>query len=214
MKFLTVLLIIIFTEVYSPASEEGGTQFIYLVKQHWHTGIVFEINSIDTAEWKEIKDFKNFKYVDVGWGDEEFYQYPGDFDIGLAVKAIGYPTASALRIEGFNFEADKYAELSDYTIRIPVTGEQLHTLYKYVSDAYFKNKNGDTEILSERYSGNIKFYRANDKYHLFNTCNTWIAKGLEKAGFKINPSLVILAQDLFLQAERFGTVLKSDEKSN
>ena len=66
---------------------------IYLIKQYWHTAIVFNTTDIDTNIFPEAKLFKKYKLLDIGWGDAEFYQYPG-FDSGLAFNALFYPTLS------------------------------------------------------------------------------------------------------------------------
>ena len=58
---------------------------IYLVKQYWHTAIAIQIEDIDAELFPEVELFKDFKIIDIGWGDEEFYQHPG-FDSGLALK--------------------------------------------------------------------------------------------------------------------------------
>jgi hypothetical protein len=80
---------------------------IYLAKIRWHTGIVLDKKSIDTVIWPESNEFKDYKYLDVGWGDSAFYVNRG-FNLGLAVKALFYPTNSVLRVEGFSFPVRLY----------------------------------------------------------------------------------------------------------
>ncbi|MCL4279574.1 MAG: DUF2459 domain-containing protein, partial [Ignavibacteriaceae bacterium] len=46
-------------------------------------------------------------------------------------------------------------------------------------------------------------------YHLFNTCNTWLARGLKKAGFDIEDN-IILTEQLFNEADKFGDVVKAE----
>ncbi len=182
---------------------------IYIVKQRWHTGIVLQRSLVDSTIWKEINHFKNFRYIDVGWGDEAFYQYPG-FDLELAVKALFYPTPSTLRVEGFNLSIEQYADISDIVVELPISSEKLKDIYMYISSTYARNSNADVIIQIERYSGNIKFYKAKGEYHIFNTCNTWVAEALNKAGFDI-PDDVILAEQLFNEVQNFGKVLKAEE---
>jgi len=183
---------------------------VYFVKQRWHTGIVFKVSDVDSVLWKEISGFKNFKFVDVGWGDEEFYQHP-DFDVWLAVKALFYPTASTLRVEGFNIDINRYIEISDIAAMVFLSKKEFDILCKYISDTYYEDNRGNNVILNKRYDGNIIFYKAAGNYHLFNTCNTWAARGLQKAGIKINPSLIILAEDLFHAIDESGIILKSND---
>jgi len=58
--------------------------------------------------------------------------------------------------------------------------------------------------------GRIIFFKANGEYHLFNTCNTWLAKGLKQAGIEITDD-IILTEQLFNEAAKVGRVIKVDE---
>jgi uncharacterized protein (TIGR02117 family) len=168
---------------------------IYLVKQRWHTGIVIETSKIDTNLWKEADQFKQFRYIDAGWGDEAFYQ-SNDFDLELAVKALFYPTTSTLRIQGFNLMIEQYAVISDIILEIKISNQQLAKIIKYICGTYSRNNEGEAILQIERYNGRVKFYKAKGNYHLFNTCNTWIAKALKEAGFQIRND-IIFAEELF-----------------
>jgi len=195
---------------YEYITKRDSNYKIYLVKQRWHTGIVFKREEIDTTIWKDIHAFKNFNYVDVGWGDEEFYQYP-DFDFELAVKALFYPTNSTLRIEGINISIDEYASFSDIAIELSISSDGLEKIYKFIDSTYQRDENGKSILLSERYNGYIKFYKAKGEYHLFNTCNTWVAEALNYGGIKI-PTDVVLAEQLFNEALDFGKIIKAEER--
>lgn len=178
---------------------------LYLVKQRWHTGLVIETAIVDTAIWNDIKDFKHPKYIDVGWGDAAFYQHP-DFDLELAVEALFFLTPSALRIEGFNFPIREYLEMCDVALKLKVSEEGFRKICRFIQSTYYHDDGGNFEILSSRFAGNVKFYRANGNYHVFNTCNTWMAECLAKGGVKIHTQ-IILAEQLFKEAEKVGRVV-------
>ena len=180
---------------------------IYLVKQMWHTGIVFNTSDIDSSIWPEIKYFKDFKYIDVGWGDSAFYQDP-DFNLVLAAEALFVPTPSTLRIEGLFSSIDNYIKSSDKAVEIKLTQSQLDKLCKYIHDNYYRNKQHKLIVYDKEEGGKIIFYKANGKYDLFNTCNTWVARGLKKAGFKNIDDNLILVKELFQQAGKMGKILK------
>jgi uncharacterized protein (TIGR02117 family) len=187
------------------SSSSFSSQFyVYLIKQRWHTGLVFEKAKVDTFIWNEINSINDKSFVDVGWGDKDFYQHPG-FDAELAFKALFYPTESTLRVEEINIPIKQYAEISDIAVRIELTQNQFNDLCRYVHDTYLRNENDELVIFSEQYNGNIKFYKAKGNYHIFNTCNSWIAKALKHAGFDISEN-IILAEQLFNEAQEFGTV--------
>ncbi|MCH8034001.1 MAG: DUF2459 domain-containing protein [Bacteroidetes bacterium] len=186
----------------------SGKKEIYLIKQYWHTAIVIEKNDIDPEILPEVKYFNDFSLLDFGWGDEEFYQYPG-FDSGLAVKALFYSTPSTLRVEGIGISKDTYFDISDIVVRILVTQEQLNKIVDFISSTVYRNDSGSPVILSAQGLGRIIFFRANGNYHLFNTCNTWLASCLASAGINIEDN-VILTEQLFKEAAKVGDVIKAE----
>lgn len=181
---------------------------IYFIKQNWHTAIVFNTQELDSNLFIECKSFKESNMIDIGWGDEEFYQYPG-FDSGLAFKALFYSNPSTLRVEGISLSKEEYFKLSEIVIEIDVFEEQFKSICNYVNKTFYLSDDGKTIILSQRGEGKIIFYKANGSYHIFNTCNTWLAKGLKEAGLDIEYN-VILTEQLFNELAKIGRVIKSD----
>ncbi len=185
-----------------------GKKEIHLIKQYWHTAIVIDKNDIDPEILPEVEYFNDFSLLDFGWGDEEFYQHPG-FDSGLAVKALFYATPSTLRVEGIGISKETYFDISEIVVRILVTQEQLNKIVNFISSTVYRNNNGSPVILSEQGLGRIIFFKANGNYHLFNTCNTWLASCLVSAGINIEDD-VILTEQLFKEAAKVGDVIKAE----
>jgi len=181
---------------------------IYLIKQYWHTAIVINREDIDSLIFPEITLFNKFKFIDIGWGDEEFYQHP-DFDAELAFKALFYNTPSTLRIEGIGISKESYFNISEIVIKIVITQEQLERILIFISNTVYRDSNGNPVLLSERGLGRVKFFKANGEYYLFNTCNTWLARGLKQAGVNITDD-IILTEELFNEAAKVGTVIKAE----
>lgn len=188
---------------------EDSLKSIYLIKQRWHTAIVFHKEDVDSTILPEVKYFSGAELIDIGWGDEAFYQYP-DFDWDLAYQAIFYPTPSTLRMEGVYISMIEYFNLSEIVVELEINNEQLKILLDYINDTIWRNDTGQSEILSTQYLKRIYFFRANGDYHLFNTCNTWLARGLKKVGFEIKDDIV-LTEQLFNEADVIGTVIKSEQ---
>ncbi|MDP2365985.1 MAG: DUF2459 domain-containing protein [Ignavibacteria bacterium] len=186
-----------------------GFHKIYFIKQNWHTAIVFKTQELDSDLFREFESFSEFSLIDIGWGDEEFYQYPG-FDSGLAFKALFYATPSTLRVEGINLSNEEYFYLSEIVIELNVSDEQFKNICIYINKTFYTIDKGETLILSRKAEGKIIFYKANGYYHLFNTCNTWLAKGLREAGLDIEDN-ILLTEQLFNELARIGTVIKSNQ---
>lgn len=188
--------------------QDDSLHTIYLIKQGWHTAVVFQREIVDPVIFPEIRYFENFDLIDVGWGDAEFYQYPG-FDSGLAWKALFYPTPSTLRVEGIGISKENYFDISEIVIELRINNEDLNILLNYISNTVRRDENNRPKILSTQYLGRVYFFDANGSYHLFNTCNTWLARGLKKTGVEINDN-VVLTEQLFNEAAKVGRVLKAE----
>jgi uncharacterized protein (TIGR02117 family) len=181
---------------------------IYLIKQRWHTAVVFHTEDLDSMIFPEVKYFHGAELIDIGWGDEEFYQHPG-FDWELAYLALFHSTPSTLRVEGIYFGKEKYFEISEIVIELIINNEGLKTLLKAVSETVWRDDEGNNKILSTQGLDRVIFFKANDDYHLFNTCNTWLAKNLKQAGFEIEDD-IILTEQLFNEAAKVGKVIKAE----
>lgn len=188
--------------------QDDSLKTIYLIKQRWHTAVVFNTKDVDTLILPEVKNFQGAELIDFGWGDESFYQYPG-FDWNLAYQALFYPTPSTLRIEGIYISQQQYFDISEIVVELKINNEQLKILQEYISNTIWKDESGEVEILSTQYLDRVYFLKANGSYHLFNTCNTWLAKGLKSAGIEIKDD-IILTEQLFNEAAKVGKVLKAE----
>ena len=191
-----------------PDKENHYEHQIYFIKQNWHTAIVLKIDELDSVLFKVYNSFDEFNLIDIGWGDEEFYQYPG-FDSGLAFKALFYATPSTLRVEGINLTKEDYFELSEIIIEVTVSDEQFKNICSFINQTFHTNDAGESSILSQKAGEKIIFYKANGSYHLFNTCNTWLAKGLKESGLEIEDNIILTAQ-LFNELAKIGTEIKSN----
>jgi len=181
---------------------------VYFIKQNWHTAIVLKTSELDSGLFREYNHFKKFKLIDIGWGDEEFYQYPG-FDSGLAFNALFHKTPSTLRVEGINISKQDYFDVSEIVIELVLSNDQFKKICNYINNTFKLSEDDETMILSSRADGQIIFYKAKGEYHLFNTCNTWLANGLKQAGLQINND-IILTEQLFGELAKTGKVIKSD----
>ena len=189
-------------------SSEDTLKTIYLIKQRWHTAVVFHTEDLDSIIFPEVKYFNDAELIDIGWGDEAFYQHPG-FDWELAYHALFHSTPSTLRVEGIYFSKQKYFDISEIVIELKIKNEQLKILQNTIAETVWRDAKGDHAILSTQGTNRVIFFKAHDDYSLFNTCNTWLAKNLKKAGFDIEDD-IILTEQLFNEAAKVGKVLKAE----
>ena len=188
-------------------SEIEPHKTIYLVSHGWHAGIVLRRTDIPDSDWPALGDFPNAQYLEVGWGDMDFY-LTADPHWGLTLKAALWPTASALHIVGFNGPVLAYFPYSEI-IRIELSSAGFEHLSHTIAASFALDEAGNATLLGPGLYGNSRFYLSRETYHLFNTCNVWTARVLRTAGLPITPARAITAEDLMSQARKFGIVVQS-----
>lgn len=180
---------------------------IYLLNHGWHAGIVLQRTDISDSVWPVPVDFSDVQYLEVGWGEMDFYRTP-DPHLGLIIKAALLPTASVLHIVGFNGPVPTYFPYSEI-IRIELSLVGFEHLSRTISASFAKDEAGNTTSLGDGLYGNSRFYPSREVYHLFNTCNAWIARALRAAGLAITPARAISVGNLMSQVRKSDMVMRS-----
>lgn len=191
------------TQVKGRCSPQLGdpAETVYLVSHGWHAGIVFEREPV--RGWPLADDFPDAEYLEVGWGDKDFYQ-TRDPHWALAAKAVLLPTASVLHVAGFSGAvADTFPASEILSIRL--SPEAFEQLSRHVADSIAMDTTGQVEALGPGLYGHSRFYLSRDTYHAFNTCNVWTARALRAAGCPVAPAGAITVDDLLRQVRPFAT---------
>lgn len=197
------------TLTYDKLSQSQKKDFeVFIIKQYWHTAIVIHSEDIDRNRYRFMKFFDNYNLIDFGWGDELFYQHP-DFDLYLGARAILKPTSSTLRIEGISLSKELLFDYSEVVVKLKVDKIELEKILDFIENTFYKIDN--EYVILNSIANKIFFFKAKGKYHLFNTCNTWLARCLKEAGFDIDTN-IILTEQLFSEILRYGELIKSYKK--
>ncbi len=173
---------------------------VFVIQERWHTGIVFNTADIDPDIWPEVNNYDHKNFIDIGWGDEKFYQATGN-PVLLAARAVLWPTQSVLQIFPFSTPLRSAYGRQGIILRIPVTNEQLKHLASFVKESYKRDEYGNPQF-SIVYGVSEHHFLATRKYHLFRTCNTWVALAFKRSGFKIRSFGILNARQLFRQLSR------------
>ncbi|MHB9040310.1 MAG: DUF2459 domain-containing protein [Melioribacteraceae bacterium] len=212
-KFLLVEMICVFIFFYSvkfaQVSERDSIN-IYLVKVNWHTGLMIPVNDFTKKILPVLSYFDGFKYVDIGWGDAEFYQSPG-FNICLAVNAILVPTPTVIRIDGYKFPIERVIEWREFAIQFVLTKERFLRMADFINQS-FKYDDYKKVIISLRDKEKpIIFFKSVHYYFFMRTCNTWAAEAIQSTGVEIDTFGLVTAGQLYSKLSRFGKILKKYE---
>jgi len=202
-----LLLIVFFSLLTGPGNvaaavppDEKPANKVWIVQQAWHTGIILTVEDIPASIWPEKIHYKKHKYIDISWGDEKFYQASAS-PIKLAVRAIIWPTQSVIRVFPFSNPVlsayGQNARVRSFTFK----DKEFISLCNFITESFICDENG--EITSSLLDKNSRYYfLAKRKYHLFRTCNTWVALAFKKSGLNIRSCCVLNANQLFRQLDK------------
>lgn len=185
-------------------SGNGKTKSVFVAIHGWHSGIVVKAADMDANQWPEIADFAQAEHVEIGWGDWDYYQHPNP-GLGTALKAAFWSSRSVLHVAGFKGSPAQVFHASDI-IEISLSERDFKRLIEYISQTFLRPETDPSLPSRPGLYLDGRFYSARGSFHLFRTCNTWVAEALRAAGLPITPVYAISAGNLGYQVKRIGVV--------
>jgi hypothetical protein len=177
---------------------ELGRKTVYVVHHGTlHTGLTIRRSDIPSSHWPASADFAGSKYIEVGWGDDDGYRKP--LTAGIALKALMGDPRTVIFAEGFGESIrEKYRDRKFTVLEVNLSDARMTHLCDHIQQTYALDKNAHPIRLGGGW------YRARGTYSAFNTCNTWIATGLRKAGCPIDDTLCLTAGQLLRRVRPFA----------
>ena len=150
---------------------------IFVVPQGGHTGIAVRRADIPEPLLPEKRDFRQADYLEIGWGERDFYmaETAGPW---LSFKAAFLPNRSVLHVAGVRGELASFFRGSEI-VELHVSRPALEGLLRYVHDAFERDGRAAAEPLGRG------FYPGRETFHLLRTCNVWTAGALRAAGLPV-----------------------------
>jgi len=190
----------------TPADTPRSGPFVYLVNHGWHVGIAVEQGKVSPAIWPESAEFSGFRYLEVGWGDADYYPAARG-TIGLALKAAFSSKGSVLHVAGFDAAPPEFFGRSTI-IEVPLSRRGLEYLTRFIHATYVLDDSGRPVIVAPGIYGHGAFYQATGRYRLRDNSNNWTARALAVAGCPIDAAGAITAGGIMHEAHRFGRVIR------
>ncbi len=187
----------------SPRSHSPGRlATVYLVHHGTlHTGLTLKRSEIPRGHWPASADYGGSRYIEVGWGDDDGYRKP--LTPGIALKALLGSKRTVLLADGFRQSIPKkYADPKFTVLAVDLPAAGLARLCDHIQQTYALDDRGKPIRLGRGW------YRARGTYSAFNTCNTWIAAGLKKAGCPIDPAFCLLPSQLLGRVRPFARPIR------
>lgn len=169
-----------------PAEASGGDSIctVYVIHESWHTGIVLNAVDIPDPLRSIVHDFTTWPYIEFGWGDSAYYQ-ADDPGIGLALRAVLWPTSSVMQVYGSSIHPANRSGIKSYC-RVQLDHSGYSELCKAIAASFALD--AFQRPFSTGGWGSLGFFRGAEQYHLFNMCNHWTARMLKNAGLPVSES--------------------------
>lgn len=183
-------------EATKPAAQglSPSDQPVYVVSHGWHTGIVFPRERLLEFVPALENRFPAGEFLEIGWGDKGFYQ-ANEITSGITLEALFWPTETVVHVVAVPRSAQESFPNSE-TRLICLDQAQVESLARYLASSFSQDQADRILPAKEGIYGDSQFYVGVGSFHLFNTCNKWTAKGLESAGFDIDPTLKLTASSI------------------
>lgn len=182
----------------------SATRTLYVVGHGWHTGIVLRAADVPADAWPARADFPDAQYLEVGWGNRDYYQ-ARDPGVWLALKAISWPAPGVLHVVAFDGPVERYFGAAE-VIELRVSEKGLQKLIDHVRASHELDAAGRPIQLGPGLYGRSRFYASSERFHLFKTCNVWVAVALREAGLPVAPAQSITAEQLLARLRPLGWV--------
>ena len=184
-----------------PRSDEPARTVYVVHHGGLHTGLVLKRVDIPRRSWPASRDYARSNYIEVGWGDDDGYRKP--LTSGIAMKALVGSRRTVLLADGFSQAIRaKYNDSKFTVLAVDLSEAGFGRLCDYIQQTYALNEKGEPIRLG------AGWYRARGTYSAFNTCNTWVAAGLQKAGCPITPALCLMPGQLLGRVRPFARPLR------
>ena len=167
---------------------------IWVMSNGWHSDIILRRSDIPAGRIPEVADYPEARYFAFGWGDARYYPARTP-TVEMAIRAIAAPTPAVLHLTAIPSTPGSYY-LEAEVLRLPITADGMVSLAGYLHDSFERGGDSRATKTGPGLYRHSAFYRATGQFHLFNTCNTWAARGLMQAGLPVGQSRTIQAEAL------------------
>lgn len=152
-----------------------------------HTGLIVRSRDVPREAWPARSDMPEAQYLELGWGDREYYVRP-DAGVLLGLRALLWPTTSAIHVVGFRRAiAAEFPKSEIIELRVSAAG--FERMVAFVAASHERDAAGRGIFLAPGQRPGSRFYASQRPFHLFETCNTWVAHALREAGAPVEPPI-------------------------
>jgi uncharacterized protein (TIGR02117 family) len=167
---------------------------LYVVRHGGHTGIVVRSSDLVALLPPLAGHIGPDGYLEIGWGEERYYQ-AGTGTVTLALQAALWANSSVLQVVAFSGPPASHFKQNE-VVEVRVDEAGYAAALAFIAGSFTRTPDKGVVRLGPSLYGSGWFYRAEGIFHLFNTCNTWVARAIEKSGYPMSSTLTLTAEDL------------------
>jgi len=120
-------------------------------------------------------------------------------------EGISWPAPGVLHVVAFDGPVERYFGAAE-VIELRVSEKGLQKLIDHVRASHELDAAGRPIQLGPGLYGRSRFYASSERFHLFRTCNVWVAVALREAGLPVAPAQSITAEQLLARLRPLGWV--------
>lgn len=179
-----------------PTSEVVGADgpSVLVVNHGLHAGLLIARADLVRQLPTLAEPFGAGDWLELGWGDEGFYRAP-QASLGLALRALLQPTPAVLHVQASDGDPRRRFAASE-VVGIRLREDGYRQLLEFVAASFSRSPQGTPSELGPGLYGQSRFYRAEGRYSLLRTCNTWLAEALAASGCPLQASTLITTTQL------------------
>ena len=206
-----------------PAKSDEQSVRVLVIGHGLHSGLIIRVNDVARANASQglsalgslTARFGAFDWMEVGWGDANFYRFaPSLLDVSAAMllKALFSPgNASVVHIVGVQDPLNVSFPKADI-LQMDLSEQGFAALAKSLDQAFLKSGEGAAIDAGPGLYGPSRFFEGRHEFGAWNVCNHFVNGLLRVGGLPSNHVLATLPTGLFLGLRwRAGAVAYSPE---
>jgi uncharacterized protein (TIGR02117 family) len=195
-----------------PAPPGQPTVMVFVVSHGYHAGIALPRAIMADAASRRghaaliavATRFGAFPFLEMGWGDEEFYRSAptiASVTVPMAARALFLPgNASVVHVVGLSYPPRTAFPAADI-IPVELSAEGFERMLARIDATFAPAAGVPADDAGAGLYGPSRFYRARGTFHIFHVCNHWLADLLDTAGVPTAPVLATLPAGLLIDLE-------------
>ncbi|ODN70845.1 hypothetical protein A6302_01831 [Methylobrevis pamukkalensis] len=190
-----------------PPRDGAATITVAVADHGYHAGLIVPTDRLRQFAYTdghqaliEVSErFLVHRWVEIGWGDEEFYRHVPTvetLELPMALAALfAGERATVLHLAGVA-QTPKLAFYKSDVAEIDLSEQGFRVLAARLEESFARGAGGAPVDLGKGLYGDSAFYRATGSYSLLSDCNHWTGRMLNAAGIAVLPVLDTLSLGL------------------